>query len=184
MATGFFRVLKSLLAGDGLVLLMVGIILFGINSVLMRRMKKSLIYAGVAFVGYLVCELCLYVYFAGINYRQEYGIVLCVGQVLVGAAIGFVLGAIITKKIGEKVSEVNRTIIIKKAVLRVIAFAMFMVAVMFVIAAFSCPTLTFPDIGPFKPEAWMLWVFYILYVIVMSAIFIASFFIKEKKKLN
>ena len=36
------------------------IIVFCINSVLMRRIKKSLCYAGVAFVGYLACKLYLY----------------------------------------------------------------------------------------------------------------------------
>ena len=161
--------------------LLICVIIFGINSVLMRRIKESLCYAGVTFVGYVACKLYQYFGPADIRYGQAHGILVQAGQVLLGAIIGFVLGALITKKIGEKPVEESKTVIIKRTVLRVIAFIMFAVAVVFLIAAFSNPTLTFPDIGPFKPEPWMLWIFYALYVIVMSVIFTASFFVKDKK---
>ncbi len=60
----------------------------------------------------------------------------------------------------------------KKRLLRMISLAMFVIAVIFVVCALSCPTCTMP--GPL--EFWKL--FYKIYPTVMVIFFVGSFFVK------
>ena len=70
----------------------------------------------------------------------------------------------------------------KRRKLRLISLLMFLVAVVFVICALSCPTCgSVFYIGPFRIGADIWRKFYAAYVIVMCGLFIASFFIPKKK---
>ncbi len=71
----------------------------------------------------------------------------------------------------------------KKTLLRIISLVMFVVAVFFVLIAISSPTLGQTIyIGSFAFGAEQWHVCYAIYAIVMVALFIASFFIKDKNK--
>ena len=68
----------------------------------------------------------------------------------------------------------------RKIILRLISFAMLVVAVVFVACALACPTLgsTFYIFGfPIGAELWR--IFYALYTFVMAGLFVVSFFIDE-----
>ena len=70
----------------------------------------------------------------------------------------------------------------KKRVLRVISLLMFIVAVIFVGCALTCPTLGMTIyIGDFAFGAEQWRICYLIYVIVMVLLFVASFFAKGKK---
>lgn len=70
----------------------------------------------------------------------------------------------------------------KKKLFRIISLIMFIVAVIFVGCALSCPTLgTTIYIGSFAFGAAQWRICYLLYVIVMVLLFISSFFVKNKK---
>lgn len=68
-----------------------------------------------------------------------------------------------------------------KRTLRLISLAMLVIAVIWVMICLSCPTLgNTIYIGPFRFGAEQWRVCYLLYVIVMAALFVASFFVKKK----
>lgn len=68
-----------------------------------------------------------------------------------------------------------------KTILRLISLAMFVVAVVFVFIALSCPTCGGVFyIGSFRVGAEVWRAFYKGYVIVMIGLFAASFFVKKK----
>ena len=70
----------------------------------------------------------------------------------------------------------------KKKLFRIISLIMFIVAVIFVVCALSCPTLgTTIYIGSFAFGAQQWRICYLIYVIVMVLLFAASFFVKGKK---
>lgn len=70
----------------------------------------------------------------------------------------------------------------KKKLFRIISLIMFIVAVIFVVCALSCPTLgTTIYIGSFAFGAKQWRVCYLIYVLVMVLLFAASFFVKGKK---
>ena len=69
-----------------------------------------------------------------------------------------------------------------KTVLRLISLAMFLIAVIFVVCALSCPTCgSVFYIGPLRigSEVWR--AFYAFYAIVMVLLFVLSFFVRKKK---
>ena len=69
----------------------------------------------------------------------------------------------------------------KKTILRLISLAMLIIAVIFVACALCCPTLgTTIYIGSFAFGAEQWRICYALYVVVMIALFGASFFVKER----
>lgn len=65
--------------------------------------------------------------------------------------------------------------------LRLVSLAMFVIAVVFVLCALSCPTCgrTF-YLGPFYITGEVLRAFYKLYAAVMCALFLASFLVKKR----
>lgn len=71
----------------------------------------------------------------------------------------------------------------KRMILRMISAAMFVIAVVFVFCAVSAPnlgqTIYIGDFA-FGAEQWR--VCYAVYVIIMLALFIASFFVKDERK--
>lgn len=71
----------------------------------------------------------------------------------------------------------------KRMILRMISAAMFVIAVVFVFCAVSAPnlgqTIYIGDFA-FGAEQWR--VCYAVYVIIMIALFIASFFVKDERK--
>lgn len=70
----------------------------------------------------------------------------------------------------------------KKVVLRLVSGVMFVVAVVFVLIAVSCPTLgrtIYMGNYQFGAEQWC--ACYAIYAIVMVLLFIASFFVKNGK---
>ena len=70
----------------------------------------------------------------------------------------------------------------KRRKLRLISLLMFLVAVVFVICALSCPTCgSVFYIGPFRIGVDIWRKFYAAYVIVMCGLFIASFFVSKNK---
>ncbi len=71
----------------------------------------------------------------------------------------------------------------KKTLFRIISLVMLVVAVVFVLIAISSPTLgqtIYIGSFAFGAEQWR--VCYAIYAIVMVAMFIASFFVKDKNK--
>ena len=69
-----------------------------------------------------------------------------------------------------------------KTKLRLVSLAMLMVAVIFVFCALACPTLgrtIYIGDFAFGAEQWRFC--YKIYAIVMIALFISSFFVKDKK---
>lgn len=69
-----------------------------------------------------------------------------------------------------------------KKKLRLISLIMFIIAVIFVICAISCPTLGKTIyIGSFEFGAEQWRVCYKIYAVVMIGMFVASFFVKGKK---
>ena len=70
----------------------------------------------------------------------------------------------------------------KKTKLRLIVLVMLVAAIVFVFCALACPTLGRTIyIGDFAFGAAQWRTCYKLYVLVMAALFAASFFVKEKK---
>ena len=70
-----------------------------------------------------------------------------------------------------------------KTVLRIISLLMFIVAVVFVFIAVSCPTCgRVFYIGSFRVGVEEMHAFYNGYVIVMILLFLLSFFVKKKEK--
>ena len=70
----------------------------------------------------------------------------------------------------------------RRKFLRLISLVMFVVAVIFVICAMSCPTCgSVFYIGPFRIGASVWRKFYAAYVIVMCGLFIGSFFVPKQK---
>lgn len=70
----------------------------------------------------------------------------------------------------------------KKTKLRFIALVMLVAAIVFVFCALACPTLGRTIyIGDFAFGAAQWRTCYKLYVLVMAALFVSSFFVKEKK---
>lgn len=69
-----------------------------------------------------------------------------------------------------------------KTVLRIISLVMFIIAVIFVACALSCPTCgsTF-YIGPLRIGSDVWRAFYAVYAIVMVLLFVVSFFVRKKK---
>ncbi len=68
----------------------------------------------------------------------------------------------------------------KKSMLRLISFLMLLAAVIFVSCALACPTLgqtIYLGNLKFGAEQWR--ICYLIYVIVMTALFVASFFVKS-----
>jgi hypothetical protein len=68
----------------------------------------------------------------------------------------------------------------KRKILRLISFLMFVIAIVFVLIALSCPTCgSVFYIGPLRigSEVWR--AFYKLYVLVMAGLFAASFIVKK-----
>ena len=69
-----------------------------------------------------------------------------------------------------------------RKILRLISLAMLIVAVVFVFCALSNPALgSVFYIGSIKIGADIKRAFYAVYALVMVALFVASFFVKEKK---
>lgn len=69
-----------------------------------------------------------------------------------------------------------------KTILRIISLLMFIVAVVFVFIAISCPTCgSVFYIGSIRIGADVWRVFYAIYAIVMVLLFLASFFVRKKK---
>ena len=69
-----------------------------------------------------------------------------------------------------------------KKKLRIISLAMFVIAIVFVVCALSAPNLGHAiHIGNYRFGAEQWRICYAIYVIVMVALFISSFFVKEKK---
>ena len=69
-----------------------------------------------------------------------------------------------------------------KKIFRIISLIMLIIAVVFVVIALSVPTLGRTIyIGGYEFGAKQWHVCYAIYVIVMASLFIASFFVKEKK---
>lgn len=69
-----------------------------------------------------------------------------------------------------------------KTILRIFSLIMFIIAVVFVFIALSCPTCgSVFYIGSIRigSEVWR--VFYAIYAIVMVLLFVASFFVPKKK---
>lgn len=69
-----------------------------------------------------------------------------------------------------------------KAILRLISLVMFVVAVIFVVCALSCPTCgSVFYIGSLRigSEVWR--AFYAVYALVMVLLFVLSFFVRKKK---
>ena len=70
----------------------------------------------------------------------------------------------------------------KKTILRIVSLIMLLAAVIFVFCALACPTLGqtiyIGDLA-FGAEQWR--ICYLIYVIVMAALFAASFFVKSSK---
>lgn len=70
----------------------------------------------------------------------------------------------------------------KKSVLRWISLIMLLAAIIFVICALSCPTLGKTIyIGNFQFGAEQWRICYLIYIIIMAALFVASFFVKSNK---
>lgn len=70
----------------------------------------------------------------------------------------------------------------KKVVLRLISLVMFVVAVIFVLIAVSCPTLgRVFYIGSFRVDGDVLEIFYIVYLVIMVLLFLLSFIGKKEK---
>lgn len=70
----------------------------------------------------------------------------------------------------------------KKTKLRLITLVMLVAAIVFVFCALACPTLGRTIyIGDFAFGAAQWRTCYKLYVLVMAALFVSSFFVKEKK---
>ena len=70
----------------------------------------------------------------------------------------------------------------KKSMLRLISFLMLLAAVIFVSCALVCPTLgqtIYLGDWKFGAEQWR--ICYLIYVIVMATLFVASFFVKSSK---
>ena len=69
-----------------------------------------------------------------------------------------------------------------KTILRLISLVMFVVAVIFVACALSCPTCgSVFYIGPLRIGADVWRVFYAIYAIVTVLLFLVSFFVPKKK---
>ena len=69
-----------------------------------------------------------------------------------------------------------------KTVLRLISLVMFLIAVVFVFIALSCPTCgSVFYIGSFRVGSDVWRVFYAIYAIVMVLLFIASFFVPKRR---
>ena len=69
-----------------------------------------------------------------------------------------------------------------KTILRLISLVMFVVAVIFVVCALSCPTCgSVFYIGPLRIGADVWRAFYAVYAIVMVLLFVLSFFVRKKK---
>lgn len=69
-----------------------------------------------------------------------------------------------------------------KCVLRIISLVMFMVAVIFLAIALSCPTCgSVFYIGSIRIGVEIWHAFYLIYTAVMVLLFVISFFIKPKK---
>ncbi len=69
-----------------------------------------------------------------------------------------------------------------KTILRIISLLMFIVAVVFVFIAISCPTCgSVFYIGSIRIGADVWRVFYAIYAIVMVLLFLSSFFVRKKK---
>lgn len=70
----------------------------------------------------------------------------------------------------------------KKIILRTISFMMLLAAAIFVFCALACPTLgqtIYIGDFPFGAAQWR--ICYLVYIIVMTALFAASFFVKNNK---
>lgn len=69
-----------------------------------------------------------------------------------------------------------------KTILRLISLVMFVVAVIFVACALSCPTCgSVFYIGPLRIGAEVWRAFYAVYALVMVLLFVLSFFVRKKK---
>lgn len=69
-----------------------------------------------------------------------------------------------------------------KTILRLISLVMFVVAVIFVVCALSCPTCgSVFYIGPLRIGADVWRAFYAVYALVMVLLFVLSFFVRKKK---
>ena len=69
-----------------------------------------------------------------------------------------------------------------KTILRLISLVMFVVAVIFVVCALSCPTCgSVFYIGSIRIGADVWRAFYAIYAIVMVLLFVLSFFVRKKK---
>ena len=69
-----------------------------------------------------------------------------------------------------------------KTILRLISLVMFIVAVVFVFIALSCPTCgSVFYIGPLRIGADVWRAFYAVYALVMVLLFVLSFFVRKKK---
>ena len=69
-----------------------------------------------------------------------------------------------------------------KTILRLISLVMFVVAVIFVACALSCPTCgSVFYIGSIRIGADVWRAFYAIYAIVMVLLFVLSFFVRKKK---
>lgn len=70
----------------------------------------------------------------------------------------------------------------RKVVLRLISLVMFVVAVVFVLIAMSNPTLGHVFyIGSFRVDGDVLDIFYMVYLVIMVLLFLASFIGKREK---
>ena len=70
----------------------------------------------------------------------------------------------------------------KKTILRIVSLIMLLAAVIFVFCALACPTLGQTIyIGDFRFGAEQWRICYLVYIIVMTALFAASFFVKNNK---
>ena len=70
----------------------------------------------------------------------------------------------------------------KKAILRLISLIMFIIAIVFVFIAISAPTLgktIYIGDYAFGAEQWRMC--YKIYAVIMIGLFVASFFVKNKK---
>ena len=69
-----------------------------------------------------------------------------------------------------------------KTILRLISLVMFVVAVIFVVCALSCPTCgSVFYIGSIRIGADVWRAFYAVYALVMVLLFVLSFFVRKKK---
>ena len=70
----------------------------------------------------------------------------------------------------------------RKSMLRLVSLIMLIGAVIFIFCALACPTLgqtIYLGDWKFGAEQWR--ICYLIYVIVMAALFVASFFVKSSK---